>query len=358
MSHLFTPIRLRDLEVANRAWVAPMCMYSAVDGVVGDFHVAHHGAFAMGRAGLIMAEATGVVPEGRISTVCPGIWNDAQVTAWSRVVDLVHALGVPIGVQLAHAGRKGSTNPPQQGGIASSAEGGWQAVAPSAIAFGPMPVPRELTVAEIETLVEAFAAAARRARSAGFDTVELHMAHGYLMHQFLSPLSNTRVDEYGGSLENRMRFPLAVARAVRTAWPQERPVFARISSTDWVEGGWSVDESIVLVRQLTEIGIDLVDASSGGLHPDQQIPKDRDYQVDIAARIKAETQATISAVGMITDAVQAEAILADGKADAVRMARAFLRDPHWPLRAAQTLGEADQVPWIPQYARALPWPTS
>ena len=357
MSHLFTPLKLRDLEVANRVWVAPMCMYSAVDGVVGDFHVAHHGAFAMGRAGLIMAEATGVVPEGRISTVCPGLWNDEQVAAWKRVVDTVHSLGAPIGVQLAHAGRKGSSLRPWEGGVASEAEGGWTTVAPSAIAFGPMPVPHALTVEEIDALVIAFADAARRAQAAGFDTVELHMAHGYLMHQFLSPLSNTRTDEYGGSLENRMRFPLAVARAVRAAWSDDKPLFTRISATDWVDGGLTVDESIVLVRQLVALGVDVVDVSTGGLHPDQQIPKDANYQVDIAARIKAETDATISAVGMIAGTQQAESILADGKADAVRMARAFLRDPHWPLRAANELGEAGEVAWIPQYSRALPWPS-
>lgn len=358
MSHLFTPLKLRDLEVANRAWVAPMCMYSAVDGVVGDFHVAHHGAFAMGRAGLIMAEATGVVSEGRISVACPGLWNDAQVAAWKRVVDTVHSLGVPIGIQLAHAGRKGSTLIPWQGGVASEAEGGWTTVAPSAVPFGPMPVPHALTSEEIDALVVAFADAARRAQAAGFDAVELHMAHGYLLHQFLSPLSNTRTDEYGGSLENRMRFPLAVARAVRAAWPDDKPLFTRISATDWVDGGLTVDESIVLVRELVAVGVDVVDVSTGGLHPDQQIPKDVDYQVSIAARVKAETDATISAVGLITGTQQAEAILADGKADAVRMARAFLRDPHWPLRAANELGEAGEVAWIPQYSRAVPWPNA
>ena len=357
MSHLFTPLKLRELKVANRAWVAPMCMYSAVDGVVGDFHVAHHGAFAMGRAGLIMAEATGVVPEGRISIACPGLWNDEQVAAWKRVVDTVHSLGVPIGIQLAHAGRKGSTLIPWLGGVASEAEGGWTTVAPSAVPFGPMPVPHALTGEEIDALVVAFADAARRAQAAGFDAVELHMAHGYLLHQFLSPLSNTRTDEYGGSLENRMRFPLAVARAVRAAWPDDRPLFTRISATDWVDGGLTVDESIVLVRELVAVGVDVVDVSTGGLHPDQQIPKDVDYQVEIAARVKAETGATISAVGLITGTHQAETILAEGKADAVRMARAFLRDPHWPLRAAHELGEASEVAWIPQYSRALPWPS-
>lgn len=353
MSQLFTPLKLRELELANRAWVAPMCMYSAVDGVVGDFHLMHHGSLSAGRPGLIVAEATAVVPEGRISTACPGLWNDEQAAAWKRVVDYVHDQGTPIGIQLAHAGRKGSTRPQWIGGVAGPDEGGWQTVAPSPIAFGPMPVPRELTIAEIEGLVDAFAAAARRAHSAGFDTVELHAAHGYLMHQFMSPLTNERTDEYGGSLENRMRFPLAVAQAVRNAWPSDLPVIARISATDWMPGGLTVEESIVFVRELAKRGIDIVDVSTAGLHPDQQIPNDPDYQVDIAARIKHETGVTISAVGLITTAQQAEGILAAGKADAVRMARAFLRDPHWPLRAAVELG--DDIEWIPQYGRGLPW---
>lgn len=354
MSHLFTPIRLRDLELANRAWVAPMCMYSAEDGVVGDFHVVHLGSFSSGRAGLVMAEATGVTSEGRISTACPGLWNDEQVVAWKRVVDFVHSQGTPIGIQLAHAGRKGSTLSPWRGGIATPEEGGWVTVAPSAIAFGAMPVPHALTADEIDQLVADFVAAARRARAAGFDTVEIHAAHGYLLHQFLSPLSNQRTDAYGGSLENRMRLPLAVAEAVRAEWPADLPVIARISATDWTPGGWTVDESIVLVNELVKRGIDLVDVSSSGLHPDQQIPTDVNYQVDIAARIKAETGALISAVGLITSPQQAEDIIASGKADVVRMARAFLRDPHWVLRAANELGE--NVTWLPQYARAVPWP--
>lgn len=353
MSRLFSPIALRTLELENRAWVAPMCMYSSQDGVVGDFHLVHHGGFAAGRAGLIMAEATAVVPEGRISVDCPGLWNDEQAVAWKRVVDYVHGLGGKIGIQLAHAGRKGSTRAPWIGGVATPDEGGWQTVAPSAIAFGPMPVPRTLTTADIADLVRAFADAAVRARAAGFDTVELHAAHGYLMHQFLSPLTNERTDEYGGSLENRMRFPLAVAEAVRAAWPSDLPVIARISATDWMPGGLTVEESIIFVRELAKRGIDLVDVSTAGLHPDQQIPSDPNYQVDIAARIKHETGVTISAVGLITSPQQAEAILADGKADAVRMARAFLRDPHWPLRAAAELG--DEIAWIPQYSRGLPW---
>lgn len=353
MSHLFTPIRLRSLELANRAWVAPMCMYSAVDGVVGDFHVAHLGSFSLGRAGLVMAEATGVVPEGRISVACPGIWNNTQVGAWKRVVDLLHAQGTPVGLQLAHAGRKGSTFALWEDGIASVADGGWETVSASAIPFADMPTPRPLTVSEIEDLVEAWAAAAVRARAAGFDVIEVHSAHGYLLHQFLSPLSNMRTDEYGGSLENRMRFPLAVASAVRAVWPADLPVIVRISATDWMPNGFSVDEATVYVSELQKIGIDVVDVSSSGLHANQQIPRDVNYQVDIAARIKAATGMTISAVGLVTSPQQAEDIIASGKADAVRMARAFLRDPHWALRAAHELG-AD-IDWLPQYERGLPW---
>lgn len=354
MNHLFTPLSLRDLELSNRALVAPMCMYSAVDGVVGDFHLVHHGGLAAGRPGLIIAEATAVTPEGRISTACPGIWHDEQADAWRRVVDYVHALGTPIGLQLAHAGRKGSTRETWVGGIAEIGEGGWETVAPSAIPFGQMPAPRALSIAEIDGLVEAFAAAAVRARGAGFDTVQLHAAHGYLMHEFMSPLSNQRTDEYGGSLANRMRFPLRVAEAVRAVWPESLPVLARISATDWMPDGLTVEESTVLVRELVDRGIDLVDVSSAGLHADQRIPSAIDYQVALAARIKAETGATISAVGLITSPAQAEAIIAEGRADAVFLARAFLRDPHWPLRAAHELGAS--VAPIQPYHRSSPWP--
>ncbi len=355
MSSLFTPLTIRGTTLPNRAWVAPMCQYSAVDGVVGDFHLVHHGGLSSGRPGLILAEATAVAPEGRISTACPGLWNDAQSQAWRRVTDYVHGQGTTIGVQLAHAGRKGSTRQQWVGGVAGPDEGGWPTVAPSPVAFGPMPAPRELSAAEIHGLVDAFAAATGRALDAGFDVVELHMAHGYLMHQFLSPLSNTRTDEFGCSLDNRMRAPLLVAEAVRKAWPQDRPLFVRISTTDWMPDGqgWDVEQSLVLVRRLAELGVDLIDASSGGLHPDQQIPRDVNYQVDIAARVRAQTDALVAAVGLITEPAQAEAILAEGKADAVLLARAMLRDPHWPLRAARELG--DEVAWIPQYARGLPW---
>lgn len=351
MSYLFSPISLRDLTLANRAWVSPMCQYSAVNGVVGDWHLAHHGALATGRPGLIMTEACSVNPEGRISPACPGIWNEEQIVAWHRVVDLVHSMGTPIGIQLAHAGRKGSSKIPWLGnGTVDIADGGWETVGPSAIAFAGHSMPRAMTIEDIAAVIDDFIAAARRALAAGFDAVEIHMAHGYLMHEFLSPLSNRRTDEFGGSLENRMRLPLAVARAVRETWPQERPVFVRISSTDWVDGGWNVDESIELVRALTDLGVDLVDVSSGGLHADQQIPDRIDYQIAYAAQVKAATDMTISAVGRISEPAQAEALIAEGAVDGVFMARAMLRDPHWPLRAARELGQ--DISWVPQYERA------
>lgn len=352
---LFSELKLREATFPNRVWVAPMCQYSAVDGVIGDWHLAHLGGLAIGKPGLIMAEATAVAPEGRISVACPGLWTDEQARAWERIVRFCHSLGVPMGIQLAHAGRKGSTLQPWRGGLpASAADGGWQTVGPSPLAFGSLPIPRELNATEFTALIDAFAAAARRAAAAGFDTVELHMAHGYLLHQFLSPLSNQRTDEFGGSLTNRMRLPLAVASAVREAFPAERPVFVRISSTDWVPAGWDVEQSIEFVRELTARGIDLIDASSGGLDPAQQIPRRVDYQIANAARIKAATDATVAAVGLITQPAQAAAIIAEGRADAVLLARQMLRDPHWPLRAAHELGV--KVAWVPQYSRALPWP--
>ena len=356
MSLLFAPLSLRDVTFPNRAWVSPMCQYSAVAGLIGDWHLVHLGSLAAGRPGLLMAEATGVTPEARISVACPGIWDDEQARAWGHVVDYVHGQGTLIGIQLAHAGRKASTAAPWHGGgYVEPEDGGWQAVAPSPIAFADLPVPTELTGEAIDALVTAFADAAVRADGAGFDVVELHMAHGYLMHEFLSPLSNHRTDEYGGSLANRMRFPLAVARAVRAVWPEGKPLFARISTTDWAPGGWDLDESVALTRALQDAGVDLLDASSGGLAPEQVIPREVDYQVRNAAVIRAETGIAVAAVGLITDARQAEAILEHGQADACMLARQMLRDPHWPLRAAHELG--DEVSWVPQYTRAAAWPS-
>jgi 2,4-dienoyl-CoA reductase-like NADH-dependent reductase (Old Yellow Enzyme family) len=326
-----------------------------VDGVIGDWHLVHLGALAVGRPGLLMAEATGVTPEGRISVACTGIWSDEQADAWRRVVDFVHGQGTLIGIQLGHAGRKASTSAPWHGAShVDPADGGWQAVAPSAIAFADLPVPAELGTGDIDQVVASFAAAATRADRAGFDVVELHMGHGYLLHQFLSPLSNHRTDEYGGSLENRMRLPLDVARAVRQAWPAGKPLFVRISTTDWADGGWDLDQSVTLTHAFVELGVDLLDASSGGLTPAQVIPREVDYQVRNAAIIRAETGIAVAAVGLITDPQQAEAILELGQADACMLARQMLRDPHWPLRAAHDLG--DEVAWAPQYQRAAAWP--
>jgi len=355
MSELFTPITLRGTTIRNRVWVAPMCQYSAVDGVPNDWHLVHLGSFARGGVGLVLTEATAVVPEGRISPEDTGLWNDEQQQAWARIVDFVHAQGATAGIQLAHAGRKASTFSPFGGGRGSVDEqdGGWETVGPSAEAFPGYRAPRELTIEEIEGVVAAFAAAARRSLAAGFDVLEVHAAHGYLLHEFLSPLSNTREDAYGGSFENRVRLLLEVVAAVRDAVPQETPVLVRISATDWTEGGWDDDQSVRLAVLLKEAGVDLVDTSTGGNVP-AQIPLGPGYQVRFARRIREEAGLPTGAVGLITEAKQAEEVLADGSADVVLLARALLRDPHWALRAAHELGETvgETVTWPPQYLRA------
>jgi 2,4-dienoyl-CoA reductase-like NADH-dependent reductase (Old Yellow Enzyme family) len=354
VTDLFTPLTIRGLTFANRAWVSPMCMYSATDGLVGDWHLAHLGSLALGGAGLVMAEATGVTPEGRISPVCPGLWSDDQMVAWRRIVDFLHDQGAVVGMQLAHAGRKASAAAPWDGGgYVEPGSGGWVTIGPSPVAFGALPAPQAMTIRDIEDVIAAFAAAARRAESAGADVIELHAAHGYLMHQFLSPLSNRRDDEYGGSLANRMRFPLAVAVALREEWPGERPLFARISTTDWMPGGWDVDQAIELSRELAAVGVDLIDASSGGLHHEAVMPTDVDYQYAIARQVRDRAGVLTAAVGRITDPHQADGIVRDGGADAVFLARQMLRDPHWPLRAAHELGA--RVAWPRQYARAASW---
>lgn len=352
MSMLFSPLPLREVTLRNRIAVSPMCQYSARDGVPNDWHLVHLGARAVGGAGLVIAEASAVDAEGRISPGDTGLWNDQQAEAWARIAGFVAEQGAVPGIQIAHAGRKASTDAPWRGGkpVAPGA-GGWQTVAPSPRPFADgYPVPRELTIDEIERVIGAFRDAARRAEQAGFELVEIHMAHGYLIHQFLSPLSNERSDDYGGSLENRMRFALAVARAVRDAFPVERPVFARISATDWVEGGWDLEQSIELARALAENGVDLVDCSSGGTAPDAKVPLGPGYQVPFAAAIRERAGIATGAVGMITEPAQAEAIAASGQADIVLLAREMLRDPYWPLHAARTLG-AD-VSWPSQYLRA------
>jgi 2,4-dienoyl-CoA reductase-like NADH-dependent reductase (Old Yellow Enzyme family) len=356
MTGLFTPLRLRETDIRNRVWVAPMCQYSAVEGVPDDWHLVHLGSFARGGAGLVLTEATAVSPEGRISPVDTGIWNDEQAQAWSRIADFVRDQGATAGMQLAHAGRKASTRPPFEGrGWVPPEEGGWDAVGPSAVGYPGLPDPRELTADEIDRVVTDFARAAERALEAGFEVLEIHAAHGYLLHEFLSPLSNRRTDEYGGSFGNRVRPLLRVVESVRAVVPDAAPLFVRISATDWVDGGWSVDDSVALARLLREAGVDLVDVSSGGNAP-AEIPLGPGYQVPFARRIREETGIATGAVGLITEPEQAERVVAEGSADAVLLARAMLRDPHWALRAGHELGVpvGGGVTWPRQYLRAAP----
>ena len=349
---LFTPLTLRRLETRNRIFVSPMCQYSATDGFPTDWHLVHLGSRAVGGAGLVIVEATGVTPEGRISPRDVGIWLDAHVDPLARIVRFVKEQGAAAGIQLAHAGRKASTAAPWEGGGGLSPEqGGWTPVAPSAIPFGDgYPTPHALTRDEIAAVVDRFAEAAERARAAGFDVIELHAAHGYLLHEFLSPLTTLRDDEFGGSFENRVRFPLAVARRLREVWPATLPVFVRISATDWVEGGWSLEDSIEFSRRLKTIGIDLVDCSSGGLIADAKIPVGPGYQTPLAAAVRKAAGIATGAVGLVTSPEQAEQILATGQADAVLLARELLRNPYWPLVAARRLGAS--IEWPKQYLRA------
>jgi 2,4-dienoyl-CoA reductase-like NADH-dependent reductase (Old Yellow Enzyme family) len=354
MSRLFTPVALRGLTVRNRLWVAPMCQYSADEGVPNDWHLVHLGSFARGGAGLVMTEAAAVSPEGRISPGDAGIWDDEQERAWARIVEFVRGQGAVAAIQLAHAGRKGSARAPFEGtGPVSPAEGGWETVGPSAVDYPGLRTPRALTVAGIDRIVEDFARAARRSVAAGFDMVEVHAAHGYLLHEFLSPLSNRREDEYGGTFDNRVRLVLRVVGAVRDVVPETMPLLVRISATDWVEGGWDIDDSVALGRLLNEAGVDLVDVSSGGNAP-AEIPLEPGYQVPFARRIREESQIATGAVGLITEPKQAEDILAEGSADVVLLARELLRDPHWPLRAAYELGVTvgEGIDWPKQYLRA------
>lgn len=354
---LFTPFKLRSVEFNNRIGVSPMCQYSSEDGLASDWHLVHLGARAQGGAGLVILEASAVVPEGRISPADLGIWKDAHVPGLERVVSFLHAQGARAGIQLAHAGRKASTVPPARGaGIVLPSQGGWEPVAPSAIAFAPdYALPHALDQAGIDAVIEAFRQAAHRAFKAGFDCIEIHAAHGYLIHQFLSPLSNQRTDNYGGSFQNRARLMLQVAEAVRTVWPEHLPLFVRISATDWAEGGWTADESVELARLLKKRGVDLIDASSGGLVPYAQIPVGPGYQVQFAARIRREAQIATAAVGLITDPAQANSIVENGEADLVLLAREMLRDPYWAVHAAAALG--DPASWPVQYLRAAPQPS-
>ena len=352
MSQLFRPVELRDLTIRNRVWVSPMCQYSATDGVPDDWHLVHLGSFARGGAGLVFTEAAAVTPEGRISPADAGIWNDEQQQAWARITSFVHAQGAATGIQLAHAGRKASSQVPWlgRGGVAD-ADGGWRPVGPSELAFpGLRPDVHALSGQDIDEVVEAFAAAATRSVQAGFDVLEIHAAHGYLLHEFASPLSNQRTDEYGGSFANRVRLHLRVVEAVRAAVPEATPLVVRISATDWVDGGWTADESVELARLLKAAGVDLVDVSSGGNVADADIPVGPGYHVRFARRVREEAGVASGAVGMITEAKQAEEIVAEGAADVVLLARALLRDPHWALRAAHELGAT--VDWPKQYERA------
>ncbi len=353
MSKLFEPITLRGLTVRNRIWLAPMCQYSATRGVPDEWHLVHLGARATGGFGLVLTEAAAVLPEGRISPQDAGLWNDVQAVAWRRVVDFVHGQGAAIGVQLAHAGRKASTFRPWADGDGSVpvAEGGWVTQGPSAVPFPGYEDPTELSPEQISDVVRAFGEAARRAVDVGFDTVEIHAAHGYLLHEFLSPLSNRRTDGYGGSFDHRVRMLLETVDAVRAVLPEAMPLLVRISATDWLDGGWDLEQSTRLAELLKDRGVDLVDVSSGGNAP-ASIPVEPGYQVPLAAGVRRSGVAT-GAVGLITEPQQAEKVLANAEADVVLLGRAALREPSWPLRAAHELGiAAADAPWPVQYDRA------
>jgi 2,4-dienoyl-CoA reductase-like NADH-dependent reductase (Old Yellow Enzyme family) len=355
-SVLFAPIELRGLTLSNRIVVSPMCQYSAVDGCATDWHLMHLGQFAVSGAGLLIVEMTNVEARGRISPRCMGLYSDDNERAIKRVVDFCKAYGnTPVAVQLAHAGRKASTRPPWEGREPIGEwEGGWRPVAPSAVASGEDELPPlELTREEIHVLVSEFEAATKRAIRAGFEAIELHAAHGYLLHQFLSPLSNLRDDEYGGDANRRMRFPLEVVAAVRAAWPDDKPLGVRVSATDWVEGGWSLEDTVRFAHELKSLGCDWIDVSSGGLVKDQQITTGPGYQVPFSERVRSETGMTTIAVGMITEPEQAEAIVAGGKADMVALARGMLYDPRWTWHAAEALD--GNVRYPNQYLRCRPW---
>jgi 2,4-dienoyl-CoA reductase-like NADH-dependent reductase (Old Yellow Enzyme family) len=355
MAGLFDPLAIREVKFANRVFVSPMCQYSSRDGYANDWHFVHLGSRAVGGAGLVLTEATAVLPEGQISPEDLGIWSDDHIKMLSRIVSFVHEQGSIAGMQLAHAGRKASTRRPWEGhGAIPEHDGGWKkVVAPSALAFAnTYPMPQALTTNGIQEVVSAFATAARRACQAGFRVIEIHAAHGYLIHEFLSPLSNKREDDYGGSFENRTRLCREIVAAVRSEWPKELPLLVRISATDWIDGGWNIDESVELATELKPMGVDLIDCSSGGNVPHAQIPVGPGYQVAFAERIRRDAEIMTGAVGMITSPVQAEHIIRTGQADAVIMAREFLRDPYWALRAARELEQP--IAWPVQYLRAAP----
>lgn len=353
--HLFSPLKLRDIQFKNRVVVSPMCQYSCEDGFANDWHLVHLGSRAVGGAALVIVEATGVTAEGRISPRDMGLWKDEQMEPLARIVRFMKLQGAVAGIQLAHAGRKASTDAPWRGGGPLTVEqGGWRPIyAPSAIAFSDDSIkPEALDKAGIQRIVKAFAESARRALEAGFEVVELHGAHGYLMNSFLSPLGNQRTDEYGGSFENRTRFAREVVEAVRKVWPERLPLFLRISASDWAEGGWTVKDSVALAKMVKPLGVDLIDCSSGGMVPYAKIAVGAGYQVPFSTEVRRDAGIATAAVGMITDAMQADQIIRNGDADLVVMARELLRDPYWPLHAAKAVHQ--DVEWPVQYARSKP----
>jgi 2,4-dienoyl-CoA reductase-like NADH-dependent reductase (Old Yellow Enzyme family) len=354
MSHLFSSLKLRSLTARNRIVVSPMCQYSCQDGLATPWHLVHLGSRAVGGAAIIFVEATGVSAEGRISPGDMGIWSDRHTEALAPIAKFIREQGAIPGIQLAHAGRKASTARPWEGGgKVSIEEGGWQPVGASALPFSSGSwVPRALETNELARITTEFVEAAKRARDAGFQVIEVHAAHGYLLHSFLSPLSNQRTDNYGGSLENRERLVLDVVKGIRGVWSDDLPLFVRLSCTDWVRGGWDVDESVHLGKALRELGVDAIDCSSGGLSPDQRISLGPGYQLPFAERLKREVPIATVGVGMITEAHQADDAIGQGRCDLVAMARELLRDPYWPLHAARVLG--DEVRWPDQYLRAKP----
>jgi len=354
VTHLFEPLKLREIVLGNRIGIPPMCQYSANEGIASDWHFVHYGSRAVGGAGLMIIEATAVAPEGRISPGDLGIWDQKHIAPLARIARFAKEQGCVAALQLAHAGRKASVAFGWQTQRAlSKSEGGWAIVAPSSVPFGDgYAVPREVDETDIRQLVAQFAAAGRRALECGFEAIEIHAAHGYLLHQFLSPLSNRRKDAYGGSFENRTRIVREVIAAIREIWPQRLPLLIRLSATDWVDGGWDVEETVALCRNLKAIGVDLVDVSSAGLVPNAAVPAGPGFQTDFAARVRREAQIATAAVGLITSPVQADHIIRTGQADMVLLGREILRNPYWPLAAAQALGQTTS--WPKQYLRAAP----
>ena len=354
MAKLFSPLKIKDIEFKNRIFVSPMCQYSCENGIPNSWHLVHLGTRAVGGAGLVIAEATAVSPEGRISPGDCGIWSDVQTEAFKSMTSFIKDQGAIPGIQIGHAGRKASTDLPWQGGLPlPDKDGGWQPIAPSPVAFDPLhTIPREMTEADMDRVVAEFTRAAQRSLSAGFKVLELHMAHGYLLHQFLSPISNLRKDRWGGTFDNRLSFPLKVTEAVRKVWPDNLPLFVRISCTDWVENGWDLSQSIEFSSRLKDLGVDFIDCSSGGTVPDARIPAGPGFQAVFSAAVRKTADIATGAVGLITAPAQAEQLLVTEQADAVLLGREFLRSPYWPMLAAAELGV--DLAWPNQYKRSKP----